>query len=436
MKLAIQNLHQLRNNPLIKALYTFIKKHRIELYLVGGSVRDLLLNRPITDFDFTSETNAFQYAKMFADSIHAPIIPLEEDPPTARIIIKNTDAMLPVFYIDFAQYRAASLIEDLQLRDLTINAIAIPFVPFMKSDKYEIIDPCDGIKDLEMHLLRFPSEQVILDDPLRLMRIYRFAAQLDFHITEKSETLVEKHKQLLPEVSIERVRDELLKVLNVENAQKYLQQMSEIGLLSTVLPQLEQRSINWNPLKYYEEELIPNEIGDYDIEMQIYLHDELGLNTSRVSLIKLCLLLVEDFSDAGNKLRLSKKAVKFMKCLFAGYRHISDNSMTKKDIIDFLRIASTDWWGVILYSKALQSISPESIKKISETYFNHFLPILEQGRLITGADLIQRYNLKEGKTIGELLKQIEDMQFYGEIQTREEALAAVEELIRERDFTI
>ena len=436
MKLATQNLHQLRNDPLIQSLYTFVKEHDIQLYLVGGSVRDLLLNRPITDYDFTLESNAFQYAKMFADSVQAPIVPLEEDPPTARIIKKSSDSILPDFYIDLAQYRAASLTEDLKLRDLTINAIAIPFVSFMESNNYEIIDPCNGIKDLEMRLLHFPSEQVILDDPLRLMRIYRFAAQLDFHIPEKSEALVEKHKQLLPEASIERVRDELLKVLNVENANGYLQQMSEIGLLSIVLPQLEQRRINWHPLKYFEEELTQKEIHDYDLEMQTYLHNELGLNTSRFSLIKLCLLLSEDLSNVGNKLRLSKKAVQFMKCLFAGYKHISDSSMTRKDIIDFLRIASTDWWGVILYSKALQSISSETIKKISQIYFDHFLPILEQGRFITGADLIEKYNLKEGRVIGELLKQIEDMQFYGEIRTRAEALVAVEELIRERDFTI
>lgn len=429
MKFAPLSLEELRNNHLIQALYTFVKEHNIQLYIVGGSVRDLLLNRPITDFDFTMEANAFEYAKMFADSIHAPIFPLEEDPPTARIIIRNTDTIFPDFYIDFAQYRAPSLIEDLHLRDLTINAIAIPFVPFMKSDKYEIIDPCDGRKDLEMRLLHFISEQVILDDPLRLMRLYRFAAKLDFLIPDKSESLVQKHRQLLTEVSIERVRDELQKILNVEKANKYLQQMSDIGLLSIVLPQVEQRNINWDPLKYYEEELIPNEVGGYDIELQLYLHDELGLNSSRYSLMKLCLILVEDLGDIGKKLRLSKKAVKFMKCMLTGYRHISDISMTRKDIINFLRITSTDWMGVILFSKALQVLSPESIEQITDTYYDHFLPVLEQGRLISGQDLIQTFNLKEGKEIGELLKQIEEIQYYGEIKTREEALDVVAELI-------
>ncbi len=436
MKLVKHNIQRLRNNSLIKTLYTFVKEHNIELYIVGGSVRDLLLNRFITDYDFTLESNVFQYAKMFADSIHAPIVPLEENPPTVRIIIRSTSSITPDFYIDFAQYRAASLIKDLQLRDLTINAIAIPFVSFMESNNYEIIDPCNGLKDLEMRLLRFPSEQVILDDPLRLMRIYRFAAQLDFQFSEESETLVEQHKRLLSETSIERVRDELLKVFNVENAQKYLQQMYDIGLLSIVFPQLEQRRMNWDPLIYYEEELIPNQIPDYDFDMQIYLHDELGIYTSRYCLLKLCLILTEDFGDVGNKLRLSKKSVKFIKSLFAGIKHISDRSMTRKDIIDFLRIASTDWWGVILYSIANQSISHETIEKISDIYFDHFLPIVEQGRLITGEDLIKRFNLNEGKEIGELLKQIEDMQFYGEIRSREDALATVEVLIHERDFAI
>ena len=90
------------------------------------------------------------------------------------------------FQIDFTQFRGETLADDLRLRDLTINAMAIPLEAIMESDNPEVIDPCNGKSDLSSRLLRFPSEQVIVDDPLRMMRIFRFAAQLDFEISEVS----------------------------------------------------------------------------------------------------------------------------------------------------------------------------------------------------------------------------------------------------------
>ncbi|MYI92738.1 hypothetical protein F4083_00185, partial [Candidatus Poribacteria bacterium] len=89
-----------------------------------------------------------------------------------------------------------------------------------------------------------------------------------------------------------------------------------------------------------------------------------------------------------------------------------------------------DWRGILLFSTVIHPISSERIHKTVDIYYDHLLPIMKQGRLITGGDLIRDFELKEGKEVGMLLEQIEKRQFYGEIRTREEAIQFVEDIMR------
>lgn len=381
----------------------------------------------MVDFDFAMASDTIEFAKTFADNLGATCIALEEQPPTARVIVRT-----PRVSMDFAQFRAASLIEDLRLRDLTINAMAISLESVLTSIPFHLIDPCGGKNALEARQLQFPSEQVVLEDPLRLMRIYRFAAQLNFEISVNAIGLVQKYQHLLPQVSEERVRDELMKILNVEKASAYLQKMSEVELLAHVIPSVGQASIPWQPLDTFEDTPIPAPLRPYQTEFDAYLSEELGLEINRRSLIKLCLLLQGSLGDVGKRLRLSRRVVQFMKCLVEGHQQLTRKQLTQKQIIHFLRTTSSDWWGVLLFSTARHPMDEAILRQIADTYYRHVLPILKQGKLITGEDLIRTFNMKEGKEIGILLKQIEARQFDGEISTNEEALAAVAALIRLR----
>jgi tRNA nucleotidyltransferase/poly(A) polymerase len=442
VKISSLTLQELFRNHTMRALDTFAKAQDVRLYLVGGSVRDLLLKRQTTDFDFTLASDAIHFAKAFAANISATCIVLEENPPTARVIIKQYDPPDPSrLSMDFVQLRAASLSADLRLRDLTINAMAIVFENVdtltdhaSKSNFHRVIDPCRGIEDLGRELLRFPSEQVILADPIRLLRIYRFAAQLGFEISQNAIAFVQKYHELLPNVAAERCRDELMKILDVEKAQPYLQQMDTVGLLAQVLPVVNRARIPWQPLETFEEMPIPTSLGAYYEEINNYLQEEQGDGVSRRSLMKLSLLLGDNFDHIGEHLQLSRKATQFIVDIISKYEQFfkdANRQLIRKQIICFLRTAASDWWGVLLYAAALRSIDSVVIKQIADTYYEHILPIHKQGRLITGDDLIQIFHLKEGKQIGDLLEQIEKRQFNGEIRTREEALDAVEILIRQ-----
>ena len=468
--------------PRLATLQKFAKKRGVELYLVGGSVRDLLLNRPTADLDFALAADAIQFAKAFAAHIGGTFVGLDEQPPTARVVLKRQNISM-----DFAQFRAKSLSEDLGLRDLTINAIAVPLEAILRDARSQttpspvknvargpvprepantnqnvargpvprepsvLIDPCGGIADLTARQLRFPSEQVIYDDALRLIRIYRFAAQLNFEISHDSLACIQKHHTLLPRVSPERIRDELMKILKVEKASPYLQEMWKVGLLTQIIPIASEDQLGptpaargpvprqptptpaargpvprqpWNALDTFESST--HAYPDCDA----YLKTELGWEVNRRSLIKLCLLLQGELGDAAKQLKLSRKATQFLKCIAAEHCLLATEQLSHREIIRFLRRTASDWLGALLFAAALHGISDARITQIVNTYYQHFLPIQKQGRLITGKDLIQRFNLKTGREIGRLLKEIEERQFDGDIRTREEAFAAVERLIR------
>ena len=440
MSTVVQSFKELFSNHIIQALNAFAKEQSVQLYLVGGSVRDLLLKRETTDIDFALASDAIQFAKTFATRIDATCIPLEENPATARVIVKQHEiSQTPQLSMDFAQFRAASLAEDLRLRDLTINAMAIALedIDAVIDHTYEqnpyVIDPCGGKKDLKTGVLQFPSEQVVRIDPVRLLRIYRFAAQLDFKIARSAIHFVKKHRSMLSQVAAERCRDELMKILNTEESHSYLQQMKAVELLTQVVPNIKDTHESWRALKTFEENPIPAAFSTYQGEINVYLQEKLGMGVTRRSLLKLSLLLGDNPVNIGKRLRLSQKATQLIARLISGGERLKEisPSLTQKQIIHFLRIYRSDWWGVLLYAAASDSIDTALLKQISNTYYKHILPICEQGRLITGKDLIQIFRLKEGKQIGDILKQIEKRQFDGDIRTREEALAAVTVLIQQ-----
>ena len=271
-------LHQHLPQPqLIRQLHAFAEKRKVQLYLVGGSVRDLLLNRSVADLDFALAADAIAFAKAFADEIGAAFVKLEEQPPTARIVIRETRLTL-----DFAGFRAETLEADLRLRDLTINAMALNLSSFLTKPMVNLINPCDGFSDLNARTLRFPSERVVIDDPLRLLRVYRFSAQLGFDIPAATINLIYRHRNRLPQVSSERIRDELIKILNLKNATAYLRRMDETRLLSQIIPEIEEiRGLYQNALDHsllalgmFEAHPIPDTLQSYQSQIEAYLHEE------------------------------------------------------------------------------------------------------------------------------------------------------------------
>lgn len=475
-------LHQHLPEPaLINRLNSFASGRGVQLYLVGGCVRDLLLNRPITDFDFALEQDALPFVRAFADILGAAFVTLEEQLPTARVVIRETG-----FTLDFAQFRGRAIEEDLCLRDLSINAIGIELSSLITQPSVRLIDPCNGVSDLKSRQLHFPSERVVLEDPLRLLRVYRFAAQLDFSVPEDTVHLIRRHKNLLSQVkpdensrsavAIERIRDELIKILDVTAAAAYIRQMDDTRILSQIFPEIESmrcvqqegyQSLDlWEQslraLQSFEEQSAPNILRPYQHEIQDYLNTNLVYGLKRETIIKLALIFrgiakpVNPRTVAKSvhhesveakmavkvvkRLRLGGKAAELMSCLVRNHLHFTELLETPprhESISRFLKATGRDWLGVLLISYADLRVSQENRRKssdvstaeelmnrVADRYFLEILPMMAQERLITGDEIMDALNLKPGAIIGEILKQVEELQFDGKIHTPKEALVA------------
>ena len=428
---------------LVRCLHAFAEKRGTQLYLVGGSVRALLLNQTLTDLDFALADDALAFAKAFADKISEAFVKLEEQPPTARIVIRETR-----FSLDFAGFRAETLEADLRLRDLTINTMALDLSSLLTKPEVNLIDPCGGFSDLEGQTLRFPSEGVVIDDPLRLLRVYRFSAQLGFEIPEATIDLIRRHRNRLPQVSVERIRDELIKILNLKNATTYLRRMDETCLLWEIIPEIEkvrgsyQDALNrrLRALEMFETKSTPDSLQSYQPQIETYLCEELVYGLCRRQILKLSILLQKGGTEMAvritKRLRLGRKATQLMRCLAQNHLYLvdlidTDSQIERRAITRFLRDTGDDWLGVLLLSYAVlrqsqgsRGQTDELMKQIADLYYNEIGPIIERGRLITGDDILQTFGVMPGIRIGRILQHIEDLQFDGEIETPDEALEA------------
>jgi poly(A) polymerase len=202
------------------------------IYLVGGCVRDLLLGRPIYDLDVAVDGDGLALARRVANHFRGAYYPLDEARSTGRAILPEAGENHLI--VDVARFRGATLADDLADRDFTINALAADV-----RAPGAVIDHHRGQEDVRKRLVRPVSEASIRNDPLRALRAIRHAAQLNFALAPETVRLIRRDGAALAQVSGERVRDELARLLALPHAASSLRQMDDLGLLTIVFPELE-----------------------------------------------------------------------------------------------------------------------------------------------------------------------------------------------------
>jgi len=242
----IINLAQNKNLKLFKIISEVASKNGQSVYAVGGFVRDLIMKRKVpTDIDFVTEGNGIELAESIAREI---------DPKTKVAVFKTYGTAMFRYKdleLEFVGARKESYSEDSRKpsveigtieddqkrRDFTINAMAISL---NKENFGALIDPFDGLLDLEKKILRTPLEphQTYSDDPLRMMRAIRFATTLDFKIEEHSLKAIRDEAERMKIVSMERIMVEFNKIMLSERPSKGLKLLEETTLLQYILPEL------------------------------------------------------------------------------------------------------------------------------------------------------------------------------------------------------
>ena len=219
-----------------------LREAGFEAYLVGGCVRDLLLGRTPKDWDITTNAHPNQIQEIFPDSFY------ENDYGTVGVKTESEDSSLSI--VEVTPYRSegeysdkrrpdevtfgVSLDEDLARRDFTVNAIAFD------DSKGQLVDPFGGQKDIKDNVLRTVGEadKRFAEDALRMMRAVRFVAELGFAIDTETASAIHKNSEHLSHVSRERIRDELVRILNSKQPMTSLVLAQQLGLLEYIAPDL------------------------------------------------------------------------------------------------------------------------------------------------------------------------------------------------------
>jgi poly(A) polymerase len=470
------------NIPAVKYFTQLIPLTSQKIYIVGGSVRDLLIGKQdIKDIDLVMPSGSENIAREFAAKINGSFFFLDEGRKITRVV-KRTDGEFIQF--DFTNFEGPDLTADLTRRDFTINAMAFDLREFMRSNSLDgLIDLYDGKQDVKNKLIRVVKAEVLDEDPLRLLRAVRFEATLGFTIESATAERIRDRSRLITKPSPERLRDELFLILTERNAENHLHLMDSLGILSPLLPELEPLR-GFAPGRYHIHDVLTHSIktaGYLDsvlddlpkmspeLAVSVLAHLEKSLEhlVPRKAALRFACLLhdmakPETFTNADGHIRFhghdnlgAEKAA----LVCRRFRLSRDTEKTITTVIkQHMRLFNLSTTGgpsknaMYRYCRDLGDALPESLilaqadaratseimlkEKFTDTekpmavvldyYYSKFLKV-EARPLVTGQDLIDR-GLEPGPQFREILEEIKERQAEGALKDREEALAYLKTL--------
>jgi tRNA nucleotidyltransferase (CCA-adding enzyme) len=381
-------------------------------YLVGGAVRDALLNRQkdYIDLDFVVPQKAIEIAQTIAHQYKAGFVILDAVRQIARVVFAQGT-------LDFAQQEGESLEIDLKRRDFTINALA--YNPHTQ----ELFDPLNGLRDLRRKSLRMISSKNLEDDPLRLLRAYRQAAQLDFEIEPQTRATIRSLAPLLHRVAAERVQSELNYLLLNSRGNKWLKSAWEDGLLSLWLHRITaakmQRVMAVEATAGCLESLLP---------------EKFIFSPSQLQLTKLAVLVSDILEEAEKELinlKYSRSEIRtvitIIKCL--PYLKEVDNLSLREQY--FLYLNTGKVFPVFALFAMAMDIKKETVASLFKFYLDPNNIIAHPRPLLKGDDLIAHLYLKPSPIIGKLLTEVQIAQIEGKIKTFDEGIDFAKKLQEE-----
>ncbi len=461
---------KIKNNPLLQKIVPLCTE--CETFLVGGFLRDLLMGRESSDIDIVVPQGcAKELCEKICSALEAYFVPLDEENRIYRAVLPDKAT-----YIDIADIEGSGIEQDLQRRDFTINAIGFDL------KKGEFIDITGGIKDIEAKIIRQISEKNITDDPLRILRAFRFKSELGFEFSAELEEIIRSHACELEKSAKERVNAELVKLFAGKNAKKVLLSMDGCGILAQIFPDVEKiRKIPPNshhhlPLlghcietvEHVQEfcENAPLEAKNHFesafcgskrlgfLKLAAFLHDigkpdtwTIEPETGRHRFIK--------HDDVGSKivekplrdLKFSKKQIKYVQKLIKYHIYpasiVTGENYTDKAVLRFYRKMEDEVFDVIAvaYGDRLSARGPDitekivndninGLKKLMQRYIDTKNEIQPLEKLLDGREIMEICNIPQSPRLGEVIKALREAQMSSEVKTRNEAVEFVKNFLQ------
>ena len=366
-------------------------------YLVGGSVRDALLQRhqKFLDLDFVLPKGAIATARKIANLYHGGFVVLDDAREIARVVFDWGT-------LDLAQQEGSGIETDLTRRDFTINAIACNL------HSRELVDPLNGLKDLQQGIIRAVSYQNLEDDPLRLLRAYRQAAQLNFTIEAETRTAIGDRAFLLETIAAERVQAELNYIFIAPQKNKWLSLAIKDGLLNYWLPDAAKEQLD---------------AVDEGIEYCL----QSGLNLPELTImVHLATLVVAEPEEAEIQLAKLKYSRAQIKAVTKTVKHLSQLQQIKSQMSlreqYFWFLSVKDVFPILVARAIATKVPMEILTPLIQRYLDPQDSVVYPQCLVRGNDLIRELNLKPSPAIGELLTEIQIAQIESKISTPTQAI--------------
>lgn len=485
---SLDNLRDiLMQSDAVGAAFEVSKDLGQKAYLVGGAVRDLLMDSRLgNDLDFVVEGKGVIFARAFAERVKGSFFILDEDRDSSRVVFKmevrSQESEVIKFQADFSGMRG-DIEEDLRLRDFTINSLAIPldsiFEPEVSGQEPEagwILNPVGGLKDIKGKVLRESSACAIEDDPLRIMRAFRFSSSFNLEMDEALSAHVKMQGKMLGQVSAERVRAELFMILDMPGAYNLLGKMDELGVLTVIFPELAEwkgfYQGGWHAHDLFNHSMKAVEAAEevlrhlssyfpgYYEKIEEHINEEVEAGVTRRGLLKLASLLHDSgklhtrvmeggrgrflgHEKAGDeislavarRLKLSRRSEMTLRGLTANHMRILGLSklknVTSRARYRFFRDTGGFGIDLLLLSMADSMATPierekwEGMKKLigrlADYYFEEFT-LVPPRPLLTGEDVMRAFAIQEGKEVGEMLEALREAETLGKVSNRREAV--------------
>ena len=453
------NLTQNKNLKIFKIISQVAYDRGQSVYVVGGYVRDLLLGRKSpTDIDFVTESSGIELAQAVAKSINPETkVSIFKTYGTAMFRYENLElefvgARKESYSADSRnpQVEQGTLEDDQKRRDFTVNAMAIS----LNKDNFgELIDPFNGMEDMEQKILRTPLEpvQTYSDDPLRMMRAIRFASTLGFSIEQKSLEAIEKEAKRIEIITVERIMVEFNKIMLSEKPSVGLEIMKKTGLLNIVLPELtalegieevegqKHKDNFWHTLEVVDNiskntdnlwlrwAALLHDVGKAPTKKYVkgtgwtfHGHEFLGSKMVKTIFQRLKLPLGKDMKYVQKMVKLSSRPIALIS------DDVSDSALRRmlfdagEDLEDLFTLCKAD-----ITTK--NSYKQEKFKKNFEYVAKKIKEVEEKDHVrnfqppITGEEIMQMFNLKPGREIGILKERVKEAVLEGEIPNEHEA---------------
>lgn len=444
----------------ILEIYKTLQGANFEVFFVGGCVRDMLLGKRVKDWDLTTNATPEQIVQIFPDGFYdnqfgTVGVPIRRDPAESQIV-EITTYRTERNYTDSRHPGivtwGTTIEEDLQRRDFTINAIALA----LQDGAQHLVDPYNGQDDLKNKIIRAvgnPNER-FKEDALRLMRAIRFATQLSFTIDEKTWQAIQEDAQLLPLISGERVRDELLKILSSDFPYEGIMLLKNAELLQHILPELlEGIGVSQErPGRHHTTDVFTHNLmslkhtpsTDPIVRFATLIHD-IGKPKVR-SEDENGLVIFYNHEIAGatiayeicGRLKFSKKDRKKVITLIRWHMFSVDEHITESAVRRFIRrIGAENVQDMIALrigdrlGSGTQTAESWRLKLFKERLEKELAPAAFSinDLAIDGNDIMKALDMKPGKKVGELLQKLfEEVDENVELNTKEYLLKRVKDL--------